>query len=585
MPLTDFSNGIPDGHGPQGDNLAPFPHSWEDFTEPFDATIFDGLELAEDDSVTSEIHAASTQTHPSDGRQTSTSSVDSRQQSLRPFSGESQYLDSSLLRRSQVPPDTGHLNWHVVEDLIDPNGHMEVSGIQLLRAGPHTTNRAVPIFMLREYPLLQINGSASRASVTWSDLETLLSEKQQTELVSLFFRFIQPAFPILQHRVEADSDHQNNFSPSATSLALLACIYATALPFAIHNDYLNATLTDTSGKREQLYSMAVASILEEANSPSIDVLQACLLLLQRGPTSVHQGLTPAYSWFSSVAATMAKALGLQYDCSEWNITPTEKRIRHRLWWATFIMDIWISVDNPGGRSIGPQDYDVPLPQATDEKEENVHFDCLVKLTHLLSQIHETYYTIRAAKDTACDLYKSLEYAKPLRSALNECKLKIKSEIPVNTIGEPGTSGCVHLASCVASIVLFRALLRPIQLEDSATTVNGDIHRPAAAAAIMTGSINCAREAVELLEHMVSMVGPWSEFWHSWSQGNFAIISTFLVQLMRMSSNEDSTRADTAELISRWKRAIRVGAGSGGWGSSLMGMALSRLDSLLSHLST
>lgn len=573
------------GHDPQGDSLVPFPHSWDDFTEPFDGTIFDGLELAEDDSATSEIHAASTQTHASDGRPTSTSSVDSRQQSLRPFSGESQYLDSSLLRRSQIPPDTGHLNWNVVEDLIDQSGHMEVSGIQLLRAGPYTTNTVAPIFMLREYPPLQISGSASRTSVTWSDLETLLSEKQQTELVSLFFRFIQPAFPILQQRVEADSDNQNAFSPSATSLALLACIYATALPFAIHNDYLNATLTDASGKREQLYSMAVASILEEANSPSIDVLQACLLLLQRGPTAVHQGLTPTYSWFSSVAATMAKALGLQYDCSEWNISLTEKQFRHRLWWATFIMDIWISIDNPGGRSIGPQDYDVPLPKVTDEKKKSAHFDCLVNLTHLLAQIHETYYTIRAAKDTASDIYKSLEYAKPLRSALNECKQSIKSEIPVNTIGEPGTSGCVHLASCIASIILFRALLRPIQLQDSATAVNGDINLPAAAAAIMTGSINCAREAVELLEHMVSMIGPWSEFWHSWSQGNFAIISTFLVQLMRMSSNEDSTRADIGELILRWKRAIRVGAGSGGWGSSLMGMALSRLDSLLSRVST
>jgi hypothetical protein len=40
--------------------------------------------------------------------------------------------------------------------------------------------------------------------------------------------------------------------------------------------------------------------------------------------------------------------------------------------------------------------------------------------------------------------------------------------------------------------------------------------------------------------------------------------------------------EVTALISRWKRAIRIGAGSGGWGSSLMSMALSKLDSFLSY---
>lgn len=102
---------------------------------------------------------------------------------------------------------------------------------------------------------------------------------------------------------------------------------------------------------------------------------------------------------------------------------------------------------------------------------------------------------------------------------------------------------------------------------------------------MTGSINSVREAVQLPENMVTVVGPWNAFWHSWSQGNFAIVSTFLVQLRYVSAAQDfqsGMNTEVSGLISRWKHATRIGAGNGGWGHSLMSLALSRLESLLNR---
>ena len=506
---------------------------------------------------------------------------------------DSQMFDTGTLRRSQIPPDTGHLSRHALLHLMDNTDQIEISETRLERVRTYDDMQAAdtkaPVLMVRSYPPFLLNSSPSGQRASWPDVESLLSQKQRQELVKVFFHFVQPAFPILHHSGEAESDHPDSFALGTTSLALSACVYATALPFSIHNDDLNSTLTDPSGKRETFYAMAIAALLEEANNPSIETLQACLLLIQKGPTIQHQGLTPTYSWLASLAVTMANALGLQHDCSDWTIPDVEKHFRHRLWYATFSVDFWVGIDTPGGRSICSQNYDVPLPKLsnglTDSETDSrrySHFDCLVSLTLLLSQIHDTYYTLRAAKETATDLFQSLELAKPLRSALNEGKQTLRSEIPMSANGKPGASGSVHLAGCVGSIILFRALLRPIQAGSSRKALAGDGEVSAAAAAIMTGSINCAREAVELLEHMVSMVGPWNEFWHSWSQGNFAIVSTFLVQLMLMSAGENSTKTEVMDLISRWKRAIRVGAGSGGWGSSLLSMALSRLDSLLSH---
>ncbi|EXJ79428.1 hypothetical protein A1O3_08930 [Capronia epimyces CBS 606.96] len=533
----------------------------------------------------------------------------------RPTKERDSYYDNiARLHRSQVPPETGHLGRYVMDGFVGRKDHLEIPRIVFHRSrtlgvdGHLALEQKTPILLeigMTPQPGPAKLSTSSETSVC-SDFETLLSEKQRERLVQLFFRFVQPGFPILPHLVpgegggdseadsESDSDTLKMLRDANAPLALRASLYATALPFAMHDDHLSATLTDMLETRERLYSIATTAILEEANSPSIENLQACLLLLQKGPTSQHQlpGLTPTFSWLTSLAVTMARWLGLQYDCSSWSIPLTEKQLRTRLWWATFCMDLWMSMDSPGGRSIGSQDYDIPVlrpaPEFTDDvgfvPSEAIHFYHLVTLTCLLSQIYESYYTVRASKETASNMLKSLEHARPIRSALNECRQRLNSDLPLDEEGS-GLSASVHLACSVVSIILFRALLRPIQNHVSTLSTPTAPHR-SAADAILTGSVNCARSAVELLESMVSVVGPWNSFWHSWSQGNFAMVSTFLVQLLLLSVAEvsqEGMRSEVSQLISRWKRAIRIGAGGGGWASSLMSMALSRLDSLLNQI--
>jgi hypothetical protein len=578
------------GHHLQIETFASFSPSWDDFvSEQFDSTIFDTLELAEDESPISLNQAESSRSRP-DGQVSSTSPQQSRFQGPRRPTETPGQLGTNSLGRWQVPPDTGHLSRHVTYALMLGREHIDLAHVQLRRTSttqdPNASSGTAPILALKEHTPPLLVGALSNSPPAWSDVEALLSERQRHELIQLYFHFVQPAFPVLKQVAPADRANREAFDFGPASIALSSCVYATALPFSIHNDYLNATLTDAGDRRDVLYGISIAAILAEVNSPSLETLQACLLLLQKGPTIQHQGLTPAYACFASVAVTIAKSLGLQYDCSSWDPEIAEQRLRHRLWWATFIVDIWISIDTPGGRSIRNDEFDVLLPRqlnmTADElsaQAEEPHFTCLVELSHLLSQICDTYYTVRATKELGSDLFKSLELAKPLRSNLNDCKQSLKT-IPLTGSTEPGASGSVHLAGCVVSIILFRALLRPLQCSTVDTAPSGNVQQ-SAATAIMTGSINSAKEVVELLETMVSTVGPWSQFWHSFSQGNFTIVSSFLVQLMQMSYLMEGGDTEVTALISRWKRAIRIGAGSGGWGSSLMSMALSKLDSFLS----
>ncbi|KAK5236378.1 hypothetical protein LTR47_002329 [Exophiala xenobiotica] len=591
--------------GPAGNRIITSPSeppvisawNWVDTTSPaFDSTIFNGLVFFEDGSPQSVGQHGSSHVARNDQTQSNTVENGSGPRESDSTPEDSSFRDVRTLHSSHLPPDTGHLSRYVVNSLIAQGGRLDFPRVSLQSTRlAHAANPSLkdipPVLLHVNHPPPSLIPRLSDRCISWSEVGELLSHKQREHLKALFFGFIQQAFPVLpesvQHKSLEGDDQRDN-----ASLALAASLYATALPFAMHDDHLSATLTDVSDKREQLYSIAVTAILEEAHRPTIELLQACLLLLQKGPTAQHCGLTPEYAWLTSLAVTMARCLGLHYDCSDWNVPLAHKQLRTRLWWATFVMDIWVSLDSPGGRSIGPDDYDVlPVRLGEDTAGEidivtrdSRHFYHLVDITRLLSRIHEAYYTVRAARDTSADLFKALELARPLRSDLNECRQRLNTDLPFNHGNDSGINASVHLACSVVSIVLFRALLRPVQTQGTANSILPDAEN-SAARAVMTGALNSAREAVQLLESMVNVVGPWNAFWHSWSQGNFAILSTFLVQLRSVSTGQNFQHGMSAEvsgLISRWKHAIRIGAGNGGWGHSLMSLALSRLESLLNQ---
>ncbi|KAJ9620740.1 hypothetical protein H2204_012150 [Knufia peltigerae] len=575
-----------------------FTWNWNDAPPlEFDSTIFGDLALFEDASPESADQSDSSITGLNGKAQSNTNGNVRSPEQQRAKEREHLIREGLVLHGAHMPPDTGHLSRHVVDGLPAEAGRIKIPQITLQSIDAddmlgRNLKASMPILLYPDqHPPSPLPHFSDR-SVSWSDINDLLSAKQCDQLKCLYFQFIHAAFPVLQEDIQFWND-QDHGTSSKASLALAASLYATAIPFAMHDDHLCATLTNTSSRREQLYSIAVTSILEEAHRPSMELLQASLLLLQKGPTAQHYGLTPAYAWLTSFAVTMAKSLGLQYDCSSCNIPEAEKQTRTRLWWATFVMDTWVSLDSPGGRSINPDDYDVPPLRLSDDAisgphlagQELNHFCQLVTLSRLLSQIQTTYYTVRAAKDTSGNLFRSLDLARPIRAELVECHHQLNSGLSFTSGNETGVHASIHIASSVVSITLFRALIRPIQNSDLTFSSSLEGQR-SAASAVLAGSLNSAREAVRILENMVSVVGPWNSFWHSWSQGNFAIISTFFVQLLSVSKSQDMQQdmtSEVLELVSRWKRAIRVGAGNGGWGHSLMSLALTRLDALLNHL--
>jgi len=132
---------------------------------------------------------------------------------------------------------------------------------------------------------------------------------------------------------------------------------------------------------------------------------------------------------------------------------------------------------------------------------------------------------------------------------------------------------LSLAYIVATMTLFRALLRPLE---NLTSVEEEDHGIVGSRlAVRAGAKECAKEVVEFLENLGK--GALDAFWHSWSRANFAIASSFLMQLLVTSETEAESN-EINNLVDRWRWAMRVGSGS--TGNGLMSLGLLRLDGLL-----
>jgi hypothetical protein len=201
------------------------------------------------------------------------------------------------------------------------------------------------------------------------------------------------------------------------------------------------------------------------------------------------------------------------------------------------MDKWASLGAGMPSHIRAEDWDVlPIsdndlePTSLDEvstgapgsflgiESDIQHFRSLSELTMILSDIMDTYYTLRATQRTAKDLTLSLELARSLRSRLKTWRdslppsLALNQPERVNSRGMTCLSGnsSLSLAYIIATMTLFRALLRPLgNLNDVEEADHGIM---GSKLAVRAGAKECAKEAVEFVENLGR--GALDAFWHS-----------------------------------------------------------------------
>lgn len=351
-------------------------------------------------------------------------------------------------------------------------------------------------------------------------------------LIMLYFKHIYPYFPLLSRSRMFCHGRDVKGAVSSLPLSLKAALYASALPFMVYDDYLSTILDVDPPSAQALYRMVWTAITHEIHTPHLSTLQSCLLLLQRDNPDHFVQCSPFQLSLMAWTVGLAQTLALSTDCSTWRGIPAwEKRLRRRLWWATYVLDKWTLLTAGLTSHIKDDDFDVlPLTAADfvsdadgsiaqDSPSGNAsyelpHFFHLVQLTTTLADIHCTFFTIKASTAVASDFGRTSGLAKSLRSRLYSWKgsfdrfHSLQQTNPESRIKLDGNAS-LGVAYFAVTILLFRAIMRP--LESSHGSMDDVELRESSRESVRLGAKACCAEILDYLEQVPP--GAWNAFWH------------------------------------------------------------------------
>lgn len=226
------------------------------------------------------------------------------------------------------------------------------------------------------------------------------------DLVRLYFKHVHPVNCVVSKVRFLRAYKEDKLSIPAS---LRGAVYAMGGAFW-NQDPVLRTIT-RNFEQYELFQAAQASLERELEAPNLWRTQACLLMIHEKAANNTTFETPRLWTLSARAVSCAQMVGLHRDPSDWNIAQWEKSLRKKLWWSTYVTDMWTSVSHGNPPHIYRASYttadlnmddlrfdeDVPEDLADMVDETSTCFDTstavrfleMVKLTQILHTILET----------------------------------------------------------------------------------------------------------------------------------------------------------------------------------------------------
>ncbi|CAG9978676.1 unnamed protein product [Clonostachys byssicola] len=390
---------------------------------------------------------------------------------------------------------------------------------------------------------------------------------------------------------------------------LLAAIYAVAESFRRYDPILNVSQTDVDCHKTLLWEMAYRGILEHMHAPSLVLVQALLIYLQRPMGEVMTASTDSPGQWSLLgfAINVANQLGLHLDCQLWPIPDWEKRLRRRLWWMIHTEATWRSLLLGLPLPIHSDQWDVsPL----DESDFVIdHFLCpneetaaqapalqkpcafchggydfrfLAELSLISYDLYMDFFTLRATNALSVDFETSLKYGKRYLARLDDWHAQLPKQMAVYSVSapqhrdyfHPGSAAHIKLAFLTLKALTYRAIFRPVANLSSqgySRTDNSQRSNPSpqasmigvgnpttpttvnATLAILQDALTTAQEASQFAQSLGSYDR--NSFSRSWSRACYATISNFIMLLLVLAPTAASAKQVLAAL-SRWVITLR-----------------------------
>ncbi|UNI24521.1 hypothetical protein JDV02_010258 [Purpureocillium takamizusanense] len=327
------------------------------------------------------------------------------------------------------------------------------------------------------------------------ELDMLVPPAYGMRLIRLFHRHVFPIMPIVSRTQLGLTDMDS--VPQRATLAslpvhLLAALYVSALPFAVHDDQLAMLHIYDALPLDRVWRIVYRSLQDGLHRPHLSVLQAALLYLHKtgGPDRRRYAASDtAFVWsLMGTVVGLAHSLGLHLECRMFGIPAWEKRLRRRLWWAVYIEDKWLSLlmgrppyirqDEWDVSALDDGDFDTHQQQQPVAYASAVHvprpnvksvaaFQDMARLALVADSVQVSLYSLRSCQKLAEDLPASIQAAKPLFDALNAWRSTIPVPEPfrserlasLNHDADPYPAS-VYFAYLTLVVYVWRALLRP-----------------------------------------------------------------------------------------------------------------------------
>lgn len=273
-----------------------------------------------------------------------------------------------------------------------------------------------------------------------SEIESCISP-HGSSLVELFWRYVQPCFPLLHKDTFMENYSQSQDSISA---ALLGAVYLSALRWWAYDPKLSTQALPDGGNLRKLLKRAIDA---SYHRPKLSSIQAILLLLQCQP---EDPLNPdhTYDWgLTCQAVAIGQCLGLHLDATDWSIPAWEKNIRKRLSWALYMQDRWtalaygrpvhIQTDDWVVSDLTKADFSDCYVSSPDAERWSIsakgetQFTMMASLTQILSRVLSSLYTTRTSLDQDTTLL--FERVQPLLSMLQEWQRAVPEALSMDIV--------------------------------------------------------------------------------------------------------------------------------------------------------
>ncbi|KAM5356596.1 hypothetical protein ACJ41O_003242 [Fusarium nematophilum] len=360
----------------------------------------------------------------------------------------------------------------------------------------------------QEYPLtfhMARDEKAVEGDPTFSQVDAIEAcvRPHGPSLVELFWRHIQPCYPILSKDPFTLAYNQ---SYRRIPAALLGAVYLSAIRWWTYDPELSIrSPPDAALLRRMLRTAIPASY----HRPKLSSIQAALLLLQCQP---EDPLNPdhTFQWgLTCQVLAIGQCLGLHLDAANWTIPQWERNVRKRLSWALFMQDRWTALaygrpvhihdDDWTVGDLTPADFtdfDSEGPTATaaaaaaaatattttasgsvsgsvsgssDEDRRSIastgmtQYIQMVRLTQILSAVYSSFYTARTCREQ--DTMILFEKARPLFDMLTSWYHSIPPALQMTVVYQRKLCfhGYLHFSYYGVVMTLLRRLIRSTAL--------------------------------------------------------------------------------------------------------------------------